>query len=179
LAADTKDTEWFRVWSNYGRDGKGGSAANTYKYKGFVCYVLRIWGTTDASVNKMIVFRDTEGVQREEDISTAEGYIQASKMNSLTRVYYFLYATLNGREVTEEETQAIFHEIVKGLGGAPRPPPKAESEACVMLFSECNFEGDSVKVCGDHPIIPEDMKQFRVKSVKVPDDVEVSFFKEE
>ena len=52
-------------------------------------------------------------------------------------------------------------------------------EACVVLFSECHFEGDSIEICGDNLKIPEKMKQFRVKSVQVPDGVEVSFFRKE
>jgi hypothetical protein len=75
LAADTKGVEYFQVWSNYGRDGEGGSEANTFEHDGFTCYALRIWGTGDAGVNKMIIFKSTEGVLREEDISTAEGYL--------------------------------------------------------------------------------------------------------
>lgn len=52
-------------------------------------------------------------------------------------------------------------------------------DPCIQLFSECDFKGDSAEVCGDYPVIPEDLKQFRVKSVKVPENVEVTFFKEE
>ena len=62
LAADTVKTEWFQVFSNYGRDGEGGSAAETYTYQGYTAYVLRIWGTDDAGINKMFVFKTTPGV---------------------------------------------------------------------------------------------------------------------
>jgi hypothetical protein len=75
LAADMENTEYFQVFSNYGRDGKGDSEAHTFKKDGFTCYALRIWGTDDAGVNKMIIFKDDDGALREEDASTAEGYL--------------------------------------------------------------------------------------------------------
>jgi hypothetical protein len=49
----------------------------------------------------------------------------------------------------------------------------------VRLYSECHFEGDVIEICGDNPRIPDKWKQFRVKSIRVPEGVEVSFFKRE
>jgi hypothetical protein len=58
----------------------------------------------------------------------------------------------------------------------PTPMPPKPDLICVTLYSECNYEGDSVLVCGDFPVIPEKLRQFRVRSVKVPDDIEVTFY---
>ena len=49
----------------------------------------------------------------------------------------------------------------------------------MTLYSQCEFQEDSVEVCGSHPRIPESMKQFRVRSVKVPQGIRVTFYREE
>ena len=68
---------------------------------------MKIWGTTDPSVNKMILFESNSDVQREEDLSTEEGFLAANNIGGIRRIYYFLYAARLGREITEQETAGI------------------------------------------------------------------------
>jgi len=45
------------VFSNYGADDEGNGIATTVEYRDFLSYVLRISGTEDASVTKIIVVK--------------------------------------------------------------------------------------------------------------------------
>lgn len=57
FGAENKGAESFKVFSIYGAEGEGSGRALTLEYNGYVCYVLQVYGTTDASVNKMIVLK--------------------------------------------------------------------------------------------------------------------------
>ena len=78
MAAENNGAAWFQVLSNYGADDEGEGVATTIEYRDFTSYVLRISGTEDASVTKIIVLRRQPGISRAEDTSTEEGYLQAN-----------------------------------------------------------------------------------------------------
>jgi hypothetical protein len=112
FAAENVDAQWFKSYSNYGTDGQGSGVARTFSYNGYLCFNVRVWGTGDSSVNKMIVVKEQAGVTRTEDTSTHVGYIQANGIANNARVYYYLFSSLRGREVNDAESEAIFHAIV-------------------------------------------------------------------
>jgi hypothetical protein len=46
---------------------------------------------------------------------------------------------------------------------------------CIFVYSECNFEGKWIKLCGRYPDIPLN-EDFTIKSVKIPKGVVINFF---
>ena len=57
FAGDNRGANWFRVTSNYGTDGNGRSRVYTLRWRGYKCFSLKVFGTTDPSVNKLIIVR--------------------------------------------------------------------------------------------------------------------------
>jgi hypothetical protein len=65
---------------------------------------LRIFGTTDPSVNKLVIVRTSDGVGRQDDTSTHVGFVQATGLGNTNRIFYLLYGASAGREVNTAET---------------------------------------------------------------------------
>jgi hypothetical protein len=65
---------------------------------------LRIFGAGDPSVNKLIVVRTSGGIGRQDNTSTAAGFVQATGLANTSRIYYLLYGAASGREVNTAET---------------------------------------------------------------------------
>jgi len=49
---------------------------------------------------------------------------------------------------------------------------------CFAAYDECNFEGHCLKICGKFPEIPEPLRHFIIKSVKIPEGIRINFYGE-
>lgn len=77
LGADPVQTEWFKIYSNYGRDGEGETSAHTFtSSNGFTGFYLRVFGGEEASIYKLLVFPTNSEVTRSENLSIDEGFLQ-------------------------------------------------------------------------------------------------------
>lgn len=55
MAADTNGMEWIRAVSEFG-NSEGEIAAESYSYKGYTGYLLKVFGNEKNGVNKWIIF---------------------------------------------------------------------------------------------------------------------------
>ena len=56
MAAECYDLGFFGVEGDYGTDGDGNSLAYSMNYEEFTGYNHRIYGTSDSSINEIILF---------------------------------------------------------------------------------------------------------------------------
>ncbi|CAD8070312.1 unnamed protein product [Paramecium sonneborni] len=51
-----------------------------------------------------------------------------------------------------------------------------QNEMCFQAFSECDFQGASLKICGPTPSIPRELQNFIIQSIKIPEQMRITFY---
>ncbi|CAD8074857.1 unnamed protein product [Paramecium sonneborni] len=51
-----------------------------------------------------------------------------------------------------------------------------QNEMCFQAFSECDFQGASLKICGPTPSIPRELQNFLIQSIKMPEQMRITFY---
>ncbi|CAD8153105.1 unnamed protein product [Paramecium pentaurelia] len=51
-----------------------------------------------------------------------------------------------------------------------------QNEMCFYAFSECDYQGASLKICGPNPSIPRELQNFLIQSIKMPDQMRITFY---
>jgi|GEM_PF-7020495 len=147
FAADVGGVSQFNINGNLGADGGGSvngsvlsNTLNGITYNGMV---KRVYGATDPSVNHLIVMRQTPGLSHEFSTSTDNDYHRVSGLGTTSRIYYLLFASANGGQITDPQTQAIFQkfiEIISPLDWATASPssgiiPVSGTQEVTLSFS--------------------------------------------
>ena len=120
LAADV-DVGEFRIAGGLGADGEGAVSATVLQqtkhgrhYSGFV---KRVHGAgSDPSVNHLIIVESNESIGHDYALSTDDDAHRVFGLENSTRLYYLLFASQNGRLVTDAETADLMDAFLNLLG---------------------------------------------------------------
>lgn len=120
LAADLAVSE-FRIAGNLGADGEGSVTPavlqQTIHGRNFTGFVKRVHGAgTDPSVNHLIIVESKAGIGHDYANSTDDDAHRVFGLAGSTRLYYLLFASREGRFVTDEETGALMSTFLNMLG---------------------------------------------------------------
>lgn len=116
FAADVAGLSHFEITGNLGADGSGSanstvltSARFGMVFKG---YVKRVYGAGTPSVNHLIIIQDNGAASHTAATYTNDDQHRLTGLTGVTRVYYLLYATSGGSQVTDAQTQAIMDKFL-------------------------------------------------------------------
>lgn len=170
FAADLNGVSTFRITGNLGADGDGqvvGSEINIFfngaNYKGFV---KKVHGTSDPSVNHLVIVKNPDGVTRTFDASSQTDDHEITGLEEVTRMYYLLFAGTNGQLYTDAQIRAVmlrFLEIAEEYGFADLPEDSfildpGQSEVFnIPFYSQNTFGGTYVQnlvIYSDDPLQP-------------------------
>lgn len=147
FAADIAGLSHFEINGGLGADGGGAtdttiltSTRGTKIYKG---YVKRVYGTSDPSVNHLIIVQDDPALTRTASTNTDSDQHRLSGLGAATRIYYLLYASASGAYIDNTQTHAImeaFLDSVTGvywlsLGATSGSVPVADSATLDAVFN--------------------------------------------
>jgi hypothetical protein len=121
FAADLNGPAFFEITGNLGADGSGSTDLATLTstrgatvYKGFV---KRVYGTSDPSVNHLIIVEDNGVATHTGATSTDNDFHRVSGLSGVTRLYYLLYAGSSGGYINNASTQAIMEAFLDSVTG--------------------------------------------------------------
>lgn len=100
LTANLNNVSTFTTNGNNGADGgglvNGTSLSITVGCQQYTLFLKRIWNAGDPSINQMVIIPTTSGVNHTWSTNTNDGFHQITGLNSVTRMYYLLYASAGG-----------------------------------------------------------------------------------
>lgn len=116
LAADVANLDHFKISGGLGADGSGStntavltSARVDGTYKGFV---KRVYGTSDPSVNHLIIIKDNGAATHSASTNTDYDDHALANLAGVTRIYYLLFASASGGQVSDNQMQAIMEAFL-------------------------------------------------------------------
>ncbi len=123
LGADMNDVSTFEINGNLGADG-GGSTDNAIIeiskggriYQGFI---KRVYGTSDPSVNHLIIVEKNESASQETSTDTNNDFHQLSGLSESSMLYYLLYASGSGGYINDSQTSVIMDAFLDAILGVP------------------------------------------------------------
>lgn len=115
LAAQDMDIATFKVSGNLGADGGGFSKSLTFTVDGYRAFAFGSYGTSDASVNHLILVEDN-GTATQIPPSSLENYVhEISNLSGSTKLIYILFATKRIGTLTEKVPDEVFHNLAQRL----------------------------------------------------------------
>mgnify|MGYP002858231704 CR=1 FL=1 len=116
FAADVAGLSHFEITGGLGADGAGftNTTVLTSPRAGavFKGYVKRVYGTTDPSVNHLIIVQENGAASHTASANTDSDQHRLSNLTGVTRLYYLLYSTVDGSQVSDAQTQAIMDKFL-------------------------------------------------------------------
>jgi hypothetical protein len=107
MAADLNGISNFSISGNNGADGLGTVSGFTYTTTsnclGFDVFVKRVYGTSDPSINQIIIVPSGTGATHTYSVDSNNGDHNVSGLTTATRIYYLLVAGSNGYSYTDTE----------------------------------------------------------------------------
>jgi hypothetical protein len=123
LVADINNVNYFEIEGNLGAWGMGNvdgsilqSTINGITYYGFV---KRVYNATTPSVNHLIIVQENSAVNHQFSTYTYDDYHQVYNLSASTRIYYLLYAGVNGFYIDDDATLNIMDIFISSLGIVP------------------------------------------------------------
>ena len=123
FAADVNGITSFDISGNLGADGdgtaEGAVITRTYgsaTYKGFF---KRVFGSSDPSVNHLIIVKDNGAVNHTFATNTDDDQHGIQNLTGITRIYTLLFASASGGLVTDAQAGAIMDAFLKEILAAP------------------------------------------------------------
>ncbi len=123
FAADVAGLSYFEITGGLGADGSGFTDSTVLTrvrdgvtFKGFV---KRVHGTSDPSVNHVIIIEDNGIATQTAATSTDSDQHRVTGLAGVTRIYYLLYAATSGAYIDNTATQNIMTAFLDGVGVAP------------------------------------------------------------
>ncbi len=123
FAADLDGASLFRIAGDLGADGAGNAtgsiftrSANGVTYKGFF---KRVFGASDPSVNHLIIVEDQPSLARTFAGSTNSDLHEITGLSANTRLYYLLFASNNGGQISDSTATAIMDQFIQNVAVAP------------------------------------------------------------
>ncbi|MEQ8924275.1 MAG: S8 family serine peptidase [Fulvivirga sp.] len=100
LSADVNNLNYFEITGNLGADGGGSMDAAVLNVskggRNYLGFVKRVYGTSDPSVNHLIIVEDNGSVNHEFSTDTNNDYHRVFDLDGIERVHYLLYASASG-----------------------------------------------------------------------------------
>ncbi len=128
LAADLDGVSSFGVSGNLGADGGGSVEGGQFEVargtRQFAAFYKRVYGAfdanfnaTDPSVNQLILVEETGGLLSHSFASNTDNGAQAvDGLASSARLYYLMFASVDGRRVADQEMMAIASTFLDAVG---------------------------------------------------------------
>lgn len=119
LAADLDGVGLFDVYGDLGADGVGSvdgavlsMTANGSSFKGFV---KRVFDTGDASVNHLIVVKESPGLKQLISSNTNDDYHELQGLTASDRIYLLVYAATGSAYIDNAATQEIMRRFLDAV----------------------------------------------------------------
>lgn len=119
FAADVAGLNYFEITGNLGANGSGSADSTVLSatrggtvFKGFV---KRVYGTSDPSVNHLIIVADNGSASHAISTNTNYDYHSLSNLTGVNRLYYLLYASSNGGYINNTQTQQIMEAFLDAI----------------------------------------------------------------
>jgi hypothetical protein len=116
MAADVNGISNFFISGNNGADGSG--SVNGFNYTtnsnclNFDVFVKRVYGTSDPSINQIIIVPSGTGATQSFSVDSNNGDHNVSGLTSATRIYYLLVAGSNGYFYTDAAIQNLVDDFL-------------------------------------------------------------------
>lgn len=115
MAADLDGVSSFSITGNNGADGSGTQQLSTFTVTGngitYTVLIKRVFGAFDPSINQMFLIPTPNGVSHTMGASTDDSQHNILGLTGVTRIYYMLYAGLNGAEINDAGATAIAQSL--------------------------------------------------------------------
>lgn len=119
FAADVSGLDYFVITGDLGADGAGTADSAVLSvtrggtvFKGFL---KRVYGTSDPSVNHLIIVADNGSVSHAISSNTNDDYHRLSNLDGVSRLYYLLYASSSGGYINNTQTQQIMEAFLDSV----------------------------------------------------------------
>jgi hypothetical protein len=123
LVAEMDAVEYFEIDGNLGADGSGsvdGAVLETaVQGSGFRGYVKRVHGTSDPSVNHLVIVTHEAAADHEFSTNTDSDYHRVFGLSDCVRVYYLLYAGSGGYYIDDASALGIMTAFLESADLAP------------------------------------------------------------
>lgn len=147
FAANLDGQSYFEITGNVGADGSGsvdGVVLNISKNgKSYLGFVKRIYGTSDPSVNHLIIVEDNGSANHEFSTNTDSDYHQVNSLVGVERIYYLLFAGTSGGYIDNTDMLNImdrFISLANGFNGVHVPNDSGELRAGETALVDIDFD---------------------------------------
>jgi len=152
FAADINGVDRFSINGNLGADGGGSVSATVLNvnsggqnYKGFV---KRVYGTSDPSVNHLIITKDNGNLSHTFSPNTNSDNHDVDGLNGNSRIFYLLFAGTSGALYSDAQIEAVMTQFLEIVGDGFAALPEGtyeltagQSETFDLEFEHENSEG--------------------------------------
>ena len=119
MVADLNGVGSFEINGNNGADG-GGSYDGSILEKQigtthYTAFIKRVYGTSDPSINHMIIIKTSPGADHEYSTNTNDDYHRVFGLENSSRLYYLLYAGASGLYIDDTEAEAIMTQFLSSV----------------------------------------------------------------
>lgn len=126
LVADLNNVSTFFTSGNLGADGVGSVSGNTlsrtFAGRNYTGFFKSVSGTTDPSVNHLIIVETKSGITHSYSANTEDDIHSINGLSGATRLYYLLFARADGRGVSDALAGAIMDEFLQSVVLPPAIP---------------------------------------------------------
>ena len=152
LTAENISIDSFSLSGDNGADGNGtadGTVLSTNVAGGHTIYVKRVSGTSDPSINDIIIVPgDGTGISHTFATNTNDGANEITGLANIDKLYFLLVASENGGVVSDAEILAIAEEFLvsvpaEGGGGGPSSISNA-ANASISVDGSAFLTADSI-----------------------------------
>ena len=152
LTAENISIDSFSLSGDNGADGRGtadGTVLSTNVAGGHTIYVKRVSGTSDPSINDIIIVPgDGTGISHTFATNTNDGANEITGLANIDKLYFLLVASENGGVVSDAEILAIAEEFLvsvpaEGGGGGPSSISNA-ADASISVDGSAFLTADSI-----------------------------------
>ncbi len=116
-ALNAENINAFNITGNLGADGGGSLDGTILQYskggKSFLGFVKRVYDAYDPSINHLVIVENSGSPSHSYYASTHYDDHQIENIESVTRVYYLLYAKTNGAYSSDEEVQQVMEKFLE------------------------------------------------------------------
>ena len=116
MAADMENVDYLTISGGLGADGKGnvdGSILSIYKNgNSYLGFVKRVYGTTDPSVNHLVITQRESALSHEFSTYSDDDYHKIKGLSSSSRIYYLMFAGKDGVYIDNHEMLNIMSAFI-------------------------------------------------------------------
>ncbi len=157
LGADLDGVSEFRINGNLGADGKGGVSSEHIVVEShgrtMLGLVKRVYGTTDSSVNHLIIVPMSDSITHTFDNSSETDEHTIAGLQDTKEIYYLLFAAENGYQIPRMDIEFMMRAFLDTLSYVPPwlEPDAYEGEIAPGESSKLTLALDArIQGLGDH-----------------------------